>query len=317
MTVCVALIYEKNTVVCASDRMISTQDVGYEPPTPKIYPLTSAIVAMTAGDVALQAEIRADVMAVLYARIAKEPKNWWAVSDVAELWRGAFVRARQKRATATYLEPLGLDMESFTKRQAGMSQSVVHNLVDQLFGFRCGGIGTIITGIDMTGAHIYVVDNDQVACHDTIGFAAIGNGGSHANSQLMLSKYGSERTPDEALLLAYTAKKRAEVAPGVGREIDMYIVGPRLGNSFPIVQDRILELDAMYKRMVRHEQAAFQRAKRSAKTWLDAVGNTGAPQGQNVAAGTAEGVAVATATPPTEPPNPPALQPPPASTDDQ
>src|SRR5581483_4200668 len=57
MTVCVAAITEINTLIGISDRMMTAGDVEFEPEQSKIWPLTKYIVAMVAGDFALQVDI--------------------------------------------------------------------------------------------------------------------------------------------------------------------------------------------------------------------------------------------------------------------
>ena len=58
----------------------------------------------------------------------------------------------------------------------------------------------------------------RVACYDMIGFAAIGIGGWHAQSRFMFAKHTRRSPQPETLLLTYSAKKQAEVAPGVGKK---------------------------------------------------------------------------------------------------
>lgn len=56
MTVCVAAISHQ-TIIGASDRMLTAGNIEFEPPIAKLHNLTKSICIMIAGDVALQADI--------------------------------------------------------------------------------------------------------------------------------------------------------------------------------------------------------------------------------------------------------------------
>jgi hypothetical protein len=63
-----------------------------------------------------------------------------------------------------------------------------------------------------------------VTSHDDIGFVSIGNGGVHASAQFMLASYTHVVAYYRALYQTFAAKKRAEVAPGVGDFTDMFLI---------------------------------------------------------------------------------------------
>jgi hypothetical protein len=53
----------------------------------------------------------------------------------------------------------------------------------------------------------------------------------------------------ETLMLVYMAKRRAEVAPGVGEQTDMIVVGPELGSSTLVGLEVMNELRDAYARI--------------------------------------------------------------------
>jgi hypothetical protein len=59
-----------------------------------------------------------------------------------------------------------------------------------------------------------------------IGFAAIGIGDIHAIQSLIGFKQTRTRSLRETLFNVYASKRRAEAAPGVGEETDLWIVRP-------------------------------------------------------------------------------------------
>lgn len=85
MTVCVAAIFDSG-ILGASERMLTAGDIQFQPPQPKIWPITTSIVAIIAGDVSVHAEIFSEMQLVVYNRIQQEPDNWWAVKDVADMY---------------------------------------------------------------------------------------------------------------------------------------------------------------------------------------------------------------------------------------
>lgn len=281
VTVCVATICELviggqhlgQMIVGASDRMITTGDVQYEPQQPKVFPLTISIVAMVAGDMAIQTEILQGVFADMGQRITQEPQKWVDVGYAAARYVERYKQAKLRRAETAILAPLGLTSETFVKRQKRMSDDLVRDLAKELINFPDLGVEVIITGIDATGAHIFVVENDRVSCKDAVGFAAIGVGYWHANSQLMFWGHTKSKPFPEATYVTYSAKRRAEVAPGVGKGTDMFTVGPVPGSYSPTHENAIEQLKILYESI---EQAVLTGTKTAMEAFnaqvLQAIG---------------------------------------------
>jgi hypothetical protein len=234
-------------IVGASDRMITAGDVQFEPQQTKVWGLTASIAIMIAGDTSLQTEIIRGVQADVNQRIQAEPNNWWKVTDVADLYSRHYQKAVLRRSESAILAPFGLDQASFLSKQQEMAPDLVMALAKDLINFDAPRVETIITGIDDEGAHIVSVENGNWSLQDAVGFAAIGAGYWHANSQLMFAGHTRFRLFPETLLLTYSAKKRAEVAPGVGQVTDMFMIGPAKGASSPVSEDLIRQVDAIHK----------------------------------------------------------------------
>jgi hypothetical protein len=64
---------------------------------------------MTAGDAALQVEIAGMVAREIADRVAKEPSNWWKVSEAADLYVKYYNFIKNKRAENVILSQLYLD----------------------------------------------------------------------------------------------------------------------------------------------------------------------------------------------------------------
>jgi hypothetical protein len=274
MTVCVAAICKSPdnafpAILGASDRMVTATDIEFEPQRPKILPLTTSIVAMLAGDSTLQWEVLLNVNSEIIARINAEPKKWLNVRDVADWYARSYNEAKLKRAENAILAPLGLSRDSFITRQHELDSDLIRKLATELKNFDAPDVETIFAGFDTWGPHIYVAYNSQVNCLDPIGFAAIGIGCRHANSQLMFSRHTSDRPFPETLLLIYSAKKRAEAAPGVGEGTDMFRIGPQLGSYTVISQDVLDTVETIYKETLTATQEVLQRGEQKINQYIE------------------------------------------------
>lgn len=241
MTVCIAALCTWSAtppvlmIVGASDRLLTAGDIEFEPSQQKIYQFTPAIVALVAGD----AHAQISICDATRARFALQAAG--SVEEVANAYADELSKYRRKHAEYKYLKPLGLDIDNF------LSSSMASSLAFDMTNFKLE-IETIITGSDNTGYHIFIVhEPGTVRCADSIGFAAIGMGQRHAESTFMFQRYSRQWLFQRALLLTYAAKKRAEVAPGIGVTTDFFYIG--FGGFQPIHTTIVDEIDATYKQL--------------------------------------------------------------------
>lgn len=280
MTVCVAAICNQHTIIAASDRMLTAGDVQFEPQQSKIVTLSSSIAALSAGDSGMQAEIFQLVRHDVARRIEADPENWWTVREVAELYSRHCSYVRLRRAESAILAPLGLTADSYLSRQQQLSPTLVQQIATELINFAAPNVAAIIAGVDPSGAHIYVAENATITCHDTVGFAAVGAGYWHADSQFMFAGHTRARPMPETLLLTYSAKKRAEVAPGVGAGTDMFMVGPTLGSYLPIGEHVLDELEAIYQTTQEAIRSAEQDAESMVNAYVEELTAASTPKDQ-------------------------------------
>jgi hypothetical protein len=253
----VAAIAENSIILGASDRMLTAGDIQFEPGDIKIRRLTTSIAILTAGDSDLHAEILQSVFSEVRAI---DLDDSWEIKEIAEMYAKYYGEVRSKRAERAYLSPLRLTMDEFLDRQQSMDSDTVARLTTEIINFDAGCAQAIVAGIDSTGPHLWVVDNESVSCHDRVGFAAIGAGEWHAKSQFMFAGYGRFISVPRAMRITYGAKKRAEVAPGVGNATDMFYIGPDLG-SFTWFRSNITnKLEEIYQRLRTQEEEAAETA---------------------------------------------------------
>jgi hypothetical protein len=273
VTVCVAAMAEKTIVIGASDRMLTAGDVEFEPDQFKIWPFSTAIVALVAGDSTLQSEILKRTDIEVKRRINLDPKTWINVKDVASVYCQKYRDLLREHAEADLLNTLGLDIESFLHRQNEMNPELVKDIAVKLSEYDFPSLlETIFMGTDndgplndkgekLTYPQIYATERDKIANMATVGFAAIGIGRPHAESQFMFSGHSPWKPFDETIMLTYVAKKRAEVAPGVGKITDMVVIGPGLGPTLKIEDRHLGKLDRIYQKSVLGSAKVVARAK--------------------------------------------------------
>jgi hypothetical protein len=274
VTVCIAARAE-NVIFGISDRMLTSGDVQFEPTAgSKLFGMTNSLFAMTAGDAGLQANILSAVNVEVQERITREPTNWWLIRDVADLYIKHYNIIRKKRAEDAILGPLYLNSGSFVTNQNALNAELVGNISKELLNFSMPRVSAIIAGLDPTGTQIYLVDMGETnameaACLNAVGFVAIGSGGRHASSQFMFARHAWNAPFADTLFLSYYAKRKAEVAPGVGQGTDMVVIGPGLG-TLTVVDDRtIRKLETEYQKVIQTEKHGFSGAKEAIKQHVE------------------------------------------------
>jgi len=230
----------ENAVLAISDRMITAGDIEYEPGgNCKISWLgvpecPGKILALVSGDAVSHGTIVSRTLNEVLAHYITD------VGAVAKRYADNFAALRREQAERASLHPLGLSLDSFLDAQADMNQGVVNDAMERLRSHHLG-VEAIIAGMDSTGAHIYTVggfneygeEKCYETCHDAIGFCAVGIGGRHFESQYMVFQYNRIWALANAVLLMYMAKKKAEVAPGVGAATDMHYIDNRIAIALP------------------------------------------------------------------------------------
>lgn len=255
MTVCIASIISwqytggqvGRAVLAVSDRMLTFGGTfEYEPPQLKVGTLRQRASVLVAGDFAVHSE----ALQRAHQHLIAHPTD--DLRDLANLY-GSFVQGyRLRQAAHRVLSPLGLTREGLLAGEAG---SLTHELAAQMQNHSID-VQAIVAGHDATGAHLYHVDADGFAsCHDDAGFLAIGLGAPYASSQFMSAQYTNRWPFLPALLLSYSAKKRAEVAPGVGIATDMHVI--TRDDISPVYPPLFEKLEEIYKASEVRRAVAF------------------------------------------------------------
>lgn len=231
MTVCVAALFQWNysreagapnpgaAAIVLTDRMITFGDVQYEPPQTKVAHITPQILLVIAGDYSTHSQAIKKTSVHFKERLDSSPE------DVAVFYGRTVQALRLKEAEDLYLAPLGLNSDTFMAQQKEMSSQFVSTIADQMQNYRGEEAEALIVGSHNNYMDIYGVDTKGiVSLHNDVGFASIGSGAWHAKSVLMQTGYANHNTFSHALCVTFAAKKRAEIAPGVGHNTDITLV---------------------------------------------------------------------------------------------
>jgi len=95
-----------------------------------------------------------------------------------------------------------------------------------------------------------------VVCCDAVGYAAVGAGERHADTYLMQSNFTRHFSNTKTLFLCYAAKRRSEIAPGVGKKTDIRIAAPAGGFFYVDSSGEYRDLDSIYDKMIDLEKRA-------------------------------------------------------------
>jgi len=222
MTICIAALADDGkSLILASDRKITYGfpiNTEIESDNKKIEKITDKIFILSAGD--------SFVGSQLVEEIKGEQQGATSVKNVAEAARKRYIELRTKRMVQIYLEPRGMSLDYYLQKQKDLNEQISIQIDSGMSRDQQSFIlSLIVGGIDDSGGHIYGIFHPGIMnVMDFSGFCAIGIGDVHAINSLIGNKYTSKSSLREVLYLVYDAKKRSEVAPGVGKYTDIYTI---------------------------------------------------------------------------------------------
>lgn len=239
----------------AADRMLTDVGLGieYETSRWKATIVRDTHMVFVAGDFTFHSEALATVLAAL-------PEGNIRTPDLANLLSAAFIHVRNARLERRYVAPLGLTMERLAADQSALNPDLVLRLQEQLQSHHYD-VEAMVVGVNDRVAGMYRIDEFGVITnHADIGFLSIGVGGIHSSAQFMYQPYTHHQNYFEAVYATFVAKKRAEVAPGVGPGTDVFRINANGVATFPA--EIVHHLDRMYQgervRSARRVKAAIK-----------------------------------------------------------
>lgn len=235
MTICICAVCDASKrVVVASDRMMTAGDltVAFEHDVPKINTLTGNCLALTSGPALVHTDLFRLVKASIHAG-ATPP-----ISEIVEKVKEEYLKIRSRQIEERFFKVRGFDIKWFNENQRMLNPEIALRLDHQLETYRFD-LSILIAGVDGVGAHVYYVYPPcSSECFDSLGYCGIGTGERHADSTFISYRYAPSFPLESALYITYEAKRKAEIAVGVGKSTDMAIISE---NGIQFIKKEILD----------------------------------------------------------------------------
>jgi hypothetical protein len=210
----------------------------YEPKnTTKIFGFSPRrVLSLGAGNSTINFEVNTKTHEQAMAKAATND-----IEGIAELHSLNYLKYRQSYLERVYLLPVGLTTKTFPLRQHKLLPELASDIADHLRNDDLETEALICGFQDGKEPRIYQTNSFGDKCRIADSFAAIGSGADQFETLFMASNYDATWPLTEALLLIYSAKKRAESAAGVGKETDLFFVcreSPNLPPGTKLIQTR-------------------------------------------------------------------------------
>ena len=254
MTVCIAAVCgNKQAVVVASDRMITASypPVEFEHDVPKLEKVGNSCVALTVGDALAHVDL------FRTARQTLAGLDTPTIQQIAEVLRTLYSTERLKVVEQRILGLRGWKLAEFYTELPKTVPPDIFMMVDHSIATYDYGVELLVAGVDTEG-HIHSVRNPgHTDCFDALGYNAIGSGALHALSTFIANNCCASMGVNQGVYLVFEAKRAAEVAPGVGKHMDMAIIN---GDGVHVLTDKeISALDDVYNaRMAPRSESAAE-----------------------------------------------------------
>jgi hypothetical protein len=152
---------------------------------------------------------------------------------------------RDLRVIDDVLRHIGVkDFNEWHQKQRMFHDGIVMQVSDEISRFELG-LSLILCGVDGSGGHLFHIhDPGGYASFDNLSYCCSGIGNRHAEAVLAWYRYSRNFPLNESLYIAYEAKRRAELAGGVGRETDLLVISE--DGIDQVANSTIESLEAIY-----------------------------------------------------------------------
>ncbi len=206
------------TVVTVSDRMISTGDMTltFEPDRSKAIPIARNAVLLTSGTMH-EPDLIDDARQLIRGKDH--------LRDIADVLKAQYQSIRERRIEEEILRPFAgiKSFAEFHQKQSTLHEGVLMELNARIAEFSLG-LTLLLAGYDGQG-HVLVVEDPGIwTSWDMVAHAYAGMGNRHVEGVFAWYRYTRAYKLNEALWVAFEAKKRSEAAGGVGKMTDAFII---------------------------------------------------------------------------------------------
>lgn len=225
MTVCIAAIgsdgIDKEAIVYATDNMVSTALLGqFEHSITKYRVLPNNSVAMLAGNPLIFNELTDSVAAGFDFEKTK--------NQILQNFKGV----RKQAIQYGVLDKFGLKDDFIAGSLNNPQPNMFLNTIFQTVAEFNLGTGILLIGFHRDGqADIAEINETGYAGYRSMGFHVIGSGNIQAANTLLFQKQGVHESLITTAYNVYKAKRQAEVAVGVGRTCELFILRKDKGSA--------------------------------------------------------------------------------------
>jgi hypothetical protein len=168
-----------------------------------------------------------------------------SIVEIAKKLAEKYQELRETRIRNEILREIGFkSVDDFYSRQKMLHESLILGTNDRIQSYDLG-VHILIVGVDERAHLYYILNPGTWVSYDSIGFLCIGSGDRHAEPVFALYNFTPSLSEREVLYIAFEAKKRAEMAGGVGKTTDVWIVGKEA--VYEVSQETIAELERIYQ----------------------------------------------------------------------
>jgi hypothetical protein len=208
------------TAIAVSDRMVSTSDMtlGFEAPDAKSDIISDRFVVLIAGTIH-EPDLVRDVQ--------QKAKGKDRFREIADVFKDLYQELRRNRIEDEILRArLGIQtFDEFHRKQQMLLEGLVIDTQERIARYDLG-VQMVIAGVD-EHAHIGIVGNPGVwRSYDSLGWCVTGMGDRHAENVFAWYRFSRATPFNQALYITFEAKRKAEMAGGVGRDTDILVVKP-------------------------------------------------------------------------------------------
>lgn len=224
-------------VITVSDRMVSTADMTltFEQPRMKVEVISGKAVVLAAGTIHEPDLIR---------QAKESAKGKDKILEVAEELKKAFQEIREKHVTDEVLRPRGIhSFAEWHQKQRGMHDHIVMTLNEEINKYQLE-LSLLLAGMDSEGHLILIGDPGMYRSFDNLCYCCLGIGQRHSANVFAYQRYTRDLPLNDTIYIAFEAKKRAEMAGGVGQATDIIIIDNE--GIYQIGEETIRQLEKIY-----------------------------------------------------------------------
>lgn len=242
MTITIGVLCDdRQRVILLADKMCVTP-TGLVFQVDKSFRLTDHSLALISGN---------PTNSVFLEDVRKNLQPNVDIKTIADYIGNGYAIFKAVRITGELLQPQGfVNFADFHNKQDKLNGVTVGSINEYARGYNLG-VELILGGFDNFGAHLYHYPQPAGTPNlcDPIGFccAPFWPNGARAAVVFETLGFSASLTDSQALAIAFSAKKHAEVLGGIGKETDAWLIDK--DGIHKISKETIGELEKKYKRM--------------------------------------------------------------------